>query len=151
MPRKIPDGYHSLTLQLILSPCREAIEWYKRVFDAQQLTLMPGPDGKIVHAELRIGDSMLMLMDPMMGGKSPKDLGGTNATAHLYVDDADAIWKRALEAGAKSLLDIHDAFWGDRYAICVDPFGQQWAFATHQEDLSEEEVGRRAAAMFKQA
>lgn len=151
MVKPIPDGYRTLTPQLIVSPCREAIEWYKRVYDAQEVAVMPDPTGQVMHAELRIGDSLLMLMDPMMGGKSPKELGGTNATLHLFVENADALWNKALKNGAKSLLDIHDAFWGDRYGICVDPFGQQWAFATHQEDVSEEELGRRAAALFQQS
>jgi PhnB protein len=151
MPKPIPEGSHTIKVQLIVSPCSEAIDWYKRVFDAKERGVMPTPDGKIMHAELQIGDSQLMLMDPVMGGKSPKDLGGTNATVNLYVEDADAVWKTAIGAGAKSLLDIHDAFWGDRYGICVDPFGQQWAFATHQEDVSDAELARRAAAMFQKS
>lgn len=150
MPKPIPEGYRTITLSLIVTPCAEAIDWYKRVFDAQENFRMAEPSGKIMHAELQIGDSRFMLMDAVMGGKGPKELGGTNATVHLYVEDADALWRKALGAGAKSLLDLHDAFWGDRYGICVDPFGQQWAFATHQEDVSEEELGRRAAALFQQ-
>jgi uncharacterized glyoxalase superfamily protein PhnB len=149
MAQAIPKGFRTITPQLIVSPCQEAIAWYVRVFDAKSLAVMPAPDGKIMHAEIQIGDSLLMLMDAIMGGKSPKDLGGTNATIHLYVADADALWTKALGAGATSLLDIHDAFWGDRYGICVDPFGQQWAFATHEEDLSDDELARRAAAMFQ--
>lgn len=148
MAKPIPDGYHTITVQLTISPCSEAIDWYRTVFDAQEIARMPAPDGTIMHAELKIGDSVLMLMDPMRGGKGPKELGGTNAVVHLYVDDADARWKAALAAGATSIMDITDAFWGDRYGIFADPFGQNWAVATHREDLPAEEIERRAAALF---
>jgi PhnB protein len=149
MVKPIPEGYHTITMQLTLSPCSEAIDWYRKVFDATEVApAVKGPDGKIMHAEVQIGDSRLMLMDPMMGGKAPKELGGTNALVHLYVPDADAVWKRATEAGATSLLDMRDEFWGDRYGIVVDPFGQPWALATHQEDLSPEEIEKRMAARF---
>lgn len=147
--KKIPDGYHSLTIHIMISPCREAIEFYTKAFGAEELMVLPMPDGKIMHAALRIGDSIMMLNDPMMGGKGPKDLGGTNATCHLYVEDADAVYNRAVELGATVMMPIEDAFWGDRYGMIVDPFGQSWAIATQLEDVSPEEMGRRAAAMFQ--
>lgn len=148
MAKPIPEGYHTITMHIVVSPCREAIDWYKKVFGAEELHVMPMPDGKIMHAELQIGTSRMMLNDPMMGGKSPKDLGGTNATVHLYVKDADAIYKKAVDEGATVTMEIDDAFWGDRYGMVVDPFGQSWAVATHKEDVSPEEMGKRAAAMF---
>lgn len=148
MTKPIPDGSHTITMHLILSPAAEAIAFYEKAFGAEQLAKMPTPDGKIMHAMLKIGDSQLMLNDPMMGGKSPKELGGTNATVHLYVEDADKVYNRAIEAGATVLMPIEDAFWGDRYGMVVDPFGQQWAIATHQEDVTPEEMGARAAKLF---
>jgi PhnB protein len=146
--KAIPDGYRTITMQLVVSPCGEAIDWYQKVFDAEDRGRVQAPDGTIMHAELQIGDSRLMLMDPMMGGKSPRDLGGTNATVHLYVKDADALWRRALEAGATVVTELRDEFWGDRYGIVTDPFGQQWAIATHKEDVSPNELERRIATLF---
>jgi PhnB protein len=149
MTRPIPDGYHGLTIHIMVSPCSEAIDFYRQAFGAEELMRLPTPDGQILHAALRIGDSVMMLNDPMMGGKGPKELGGTNATCHLYVEDADAVYARAVELGATVTMPISDAFWGDRYGMIVDPFGQSWAIATALEDVSPEEMGRRAAELFK--
>jgi uncharacterized glyoxalase superfamily protein PhnB len=112
---------------------------------------MPGPGGKIMHAELRIGDSTIMLNDefPEMGAKSPAGIGGSPVTMHIYVEDADALWKRAVAAGATVAMPLADMFWGDRYGKLVDPFGHHWSIGTHLEDLSHEEVARRGAEAMK--
>ena len=148
--RPVPDGYHSLTPALIVHNAAEAIEFYKRAFGAQELGRMPAPDGqRIWHAELQIGDSRLMLGDefPDMGDcRAPKSLGGTATSLHLYVEDADAVFQRAVDAGATVSMPLTDAFWGDRYGKVTDPFGHQWGIATRQEEVSEAEMQRRAQA-----
>ena len=153
--RPVPEGYYSLTPGLVVDNAAEAIEFYKRAFGAHELFRMSAPDGKKVwHAELLIGNSRFMLGDesPDMGGcRSPKSLGGTAGSLHLYVDDADAAFQRALEAGATVSQPLMDAFWGDRYGTVTDPFGHQWGIATHQEDVSEEEIARRAQAFAAQS
>jgi PhnB protein len=146
----IPAGYHSVTPGLTVHNAAEAIEFYKRAFGAEELCRMPTPDGqRIMHAEIQIGDSHLMLGDefPDMGCRAPRSLGGTPVSLHLYVEDADAVFQRAIEAGATVSMPIMDAFWGDRYGKLADPFGHEWGIATHQEDISDEELQRRAAAM----
>lgn len=150
MTKPVPDGYHTITMSIVVSPCSEAIDWYTRAFGAEPLGTMSMPDGSVMHSEIKIGDSRMMLSDPMMGAKSPRDLGGTNATVHLYVSDADALWKRAIEAGATPVMEIHDAFWGDRYGVLLDPYGQSWSVATHVEDVSEKEMARRIKAIEEQ-
>ncbi len=148
--RQIPEGYHTLTPALIVHNAAEAIEFYKRAFGAQELGRMAAPDGQRVwHAELQIGDSRLMLGDefPDMGDcRAPTSLGGTTTSIHLYVEDADAVFQRALDAGATVSMPLMDAFWGDRYGKVTDPFGHQWGIATRQEEVSEEEIERRAQA-----
>jgi uncharacterized glyoxalase superfamily protein PhnB len=148
--RPIPEGYHTLTPSLTVHNASEAIEFYKRAFGAQELARAPAPDGRrIWHAELKIGDSRLMLNDEfpeMGGGRGPRSLGGTPTSLHLYVEDADAVFKRAVEAGAKVSMPLMDAFWGDRYGKVTDPFGHEWGIATHKEDVSEKEQRRRAEA-----
>ena len=149
--RPVPQGYHNVTPALILDDAAAAIDFYKRALGAQELMRMPAPDGKHVwHAELQIGDSRIMLGDEtpeMADMRAPKSLGGTTNSLHVYVDDVDGTYQRALEAGATSVLAPMDAFWGDRYARVVDPFGHQWAFARHQEDPTPEEMQSRIAAM----
>ena len=151
--RPTPKGYHTATPYLVVRGAAQAIEFYKRAFGAEELARMPAPDGRtVMHAELKIGDSIVMLADesPGMGCRSPESLGGSTASLHLYVKDVDAAFKRALAAGAQARMPVADMFWGDRYGKVADPFGHEWGLATHKEDLSPEEIGRRAAAYFKQ-
>ena len=148
--RPIPQGFHSLTPSLTVHNAAEAIEFYKRAFGAQELSRAPAPDGKkIWHAEVKIGDSRLMLNDEfpeMGGGKAPRSLGGTTSSLHFYVENTDAVFKRAVDAGATADMPPSDMFWGDRYAKVTDPFGHSWGIATHIEDVSEAEQRRRAQA-----
>jgi len=144
-----PDRYHAVTPYLIINGAADAIEYYKNVFGAVEEMRMCGPDGRIGHAELRIGDSIVMLADefPDMNVRSPKTIGGTPVSLLLYVDNTDAVATRAVEAGAKLLRPVQDQFYGDRSGTIEDPFGHQWTIATHIEDVSEEEMKRRLAAM----
>ena len=147
--RPIPEGYHTVTPALTVRGVAQAIEFYTRAFGARELGRMPAPDGQhIWHAELQLGDARLMLADefPDMGGRAPESLGGTPVSLHLYVEDADAVVQRAVDAGATMLQPLVDAFWGDRYGKLKDPFGHEWSIATHVEDVSEEEMRRRAEA-----
>jgi uncharacterized glyoxalase superfamily protein PhnB len=154
MPAKsIPAGYHSVTPSLIVRGAADAIEFYKRAFGAEELGRMPGPDGKIMHAEIRIGDSIVMLSDesPTWGARSPLSTNGNPGSLHIYVEDADAAFERALRAGATVRYPLEDAFWGDRYGKIADPFGHEWGIATRAKDLSSEEVQQAAAAWMAQA
>jgi PhnB protein len=149
MPTKpIPEGYHTLTTYLAVDDARKAIEFYKRAFGAKEGVLMPGPDGTIGHAELQIGDSKLMLSDPFpqASTKPPKELGGTSVSVFMYVEDVDEVVKQALDAGATTLMEVADQFWGDRFGTVADPFGHTWSIATHVEDLSPEEIAERGKA-----
>jgi PhnB protein len=153
--RPVPEGYHSLTPALVVHNAAEAIEFYKRAFGARERARMSSPDGqRIWHAELQIGDSRLMLSDEfpeMDQTRAPKSLGGTTHSLHLYVEDADATFQRAVAAGATVSAPLEDAFWGDRYGKVTDPFGHQWGIATRQEELSDDEIRRRAQAFATQA
>jgi PhnB protein len=143
----IPPGYHSITAALTVHDAARAIDFYTLAFGARELTRMPGPDGRLMHAELQIGDSRVMLADEMPdvgGGPSPRSLGGTPVTLQFYVEDADAVFQRAVNAGAVVAQPLEDQFWGDRYGKLVDPFGHAWGILTHVEDVSDEEVARRA-------
>ena len=146
--KAIPEGYHTITPHLIVKGAAEAIEFYKNAFGAEEVMRMPGPDGMIMHSELRIGDSHFMLNDefPNFGKMGPKSIGGTAVTIHLYVSDVDALYARAVKAGAKATMPIADMFWGDRYGQIEDPFGHQWSLATHKEDLTPEECMERMKA-----
>ena len=147
--RPIPEGYSTVTPALTVRGAAQAIEFYTHAFGARELGRMPAPDGqRIWHAELQIGGARLMLADefPDMGGHAPEALGGTPVSLHLYVEDADAVVRRAAEAGATILQPLMDVFWGDRYGKLKDPFGHEWSIATHLEDVSEEEMRRRAEA-----
>ncbi|MGH2403619.1 MAG: VOC family protein [bacterium] len=149
--KPIPEGLHTVTPHLAISGAAAAIEFYRKAFGAQEMHRSLGPDGKsVIHAEIRIGDSAIFLADEMpgMGERSPKSLGNTTVVLNLFVEDADALWKRAVEAGAEIKLPIMDAFWGDRYGLVADPFGHVWALATHKEDLTPEELERRAREFF---
>jgi PhnB protein len=152
--RAVPEGYRTVTPTLAVRNAAEAIEFYKRAFGAEELYRMSSPDGKQVwHAEIQIGDSRVMLGDemPEMGVRGPQSIGGTPVTLHLYVEDADALFQRALDAGAAVSMPLEDAFWGDRYGKLTDPYGHEWAISTHKEDVSEEELRRRAEAMMAQS
>jgi PhnB protein len=148
----VPPGYHSITPYLYLDNATAAIEFYKKAFGAKEVLRMDGPAGKIGHAELEIGDSRLMLADeaPQMGARSAKSLGGAPGCLMIYVDDVDQVVERALSAGATLTRAVKDQFYGDRSGMIADPFGHSWAIATHKEDVSPEEMQRRAAELAKQ-
>jgi PhnB protein len=143
MPVKpIPDGYHTLTPFLTVRDAARAIEFYKQAFGAVERGVMKGPDGKVMHAELMIGDSIIMLSDefPEYGAVSPLSIGGSGLGLHIYVDGVDAAFDRAVKAGAQVEMPVMDQFWGDRYGKLKDPFGHKWSIATHTKDLSAEEM-----------
>jgi PhnB protein len=142
----IPAGFRNVTPYLAVDDAAAAIEFYGRAFGAEEHSRMPAPDGTIAHAAIRVGDSMIMLSDPypMSTAKPPKQLGGTSVVVFLYVEDTDAAYKRAVDAGATPTMPPDDMFWGDRFAQVDDPFGHVWQLATHKEDLTDEEVMRRA-------
>lgn len=147
----IPQGYHSLTPYLVVRDGVRAIDFYKQSFGATELSRMAGPDGKIAHAELKIGDSIFMLSDEMMGNRSPQSLGGSAVSIFLYVDDVDSVFNRAVSAGAKSDMLPADMFWGDRYGKLTDPFGHLWGIATHIEDVAPAEMEKRAREAMEKA
>jgi uncharacterized glyoxalase superfamily protein PhnB len=140
--KPIPEGMRSVTPHLVCAGAAEAIEFYKKAFDAVELARLPGPQGKLMHAMIRIGDSAVMLVDefPEMGALSPTSLKGSPVTIHLYVEDVDATVARAVKAGAKITMPVADMFWGDRYGQLVDPFGHRWSVGTHVRDVSPEEM-----------
>jgi PhnB protein len=142
----IPKGYHSVTPYLVVNDAARAIDFYKRAFGAQEKMRMDGPGGKIGHAELKIGDSIIMLSDEMPGSgmRSPRSPGGTAAGVFLYVENVDSIFKQAVSAGAKADAQPSDMFWGDRFGKLTDPFGHQWSVATHKEDIAPDEMAKRA-------
>ena len=144
----IPEGYHSLQIYLAVDDAAKAIDFYKEAFGADEQMRMPGPDGKVAHAELLIGDSRLMLSDPFEHSnvRPPSERGGPTASVFMYVDDVDATFEQAQKAGATVVSELEDMFWGDRFGTVADPFGQVWAMATHKEDLSEEEIAERSKA-----
>jgi PhnB protein len=143
--KPIPDGYRTATPYLTLNDAARALEFYKRAFGAQEIMRMDAPNGKIAHAEIKIGDSMIMLGDEMpgSGAQSPQSLGGTTGGVLLYVEDVDKVFKQAVAAGAKAESQPADMFWGDRYGRLKDPFGHSWSVATHKEDVAPAEMGRR--------
>src|SRR2546425_813172 len=145
--KRIPQGFHTVTPSLVVRSAAEAIEFYKRAFGAQELMRMPGPGGKgIMHAEIKIGDSIIFLSDefPGMGCRSPQTLGGSTGALNLYLEDVDAAFQRAVNAGAKPSMPLADMFWGDRYGKVTDPYGHEWGLATHKEDVAPEERRRRS-------
>jgi PhnB protein len=150
-PKFQPDGYHTATPYLIVNDGAQAIDFYKKAFGATELMRMPGPNGKIGHAEIRIGDSAIMLADehPEMGARSPQTLGGSPVFLMIYVKDADGTTAQAEAAGAKILRPLENQFYGDRSATVLDPFGHTWTISTHIEDVPPDELARRAAAMCK--
>ena len=150
--KKIPDGYTAVTPYLTITGAAKAIEFYKRAFGAEETMRLAMPDGKIAHAEISIGGARVMLHDeaPQWNALSPQTVGDTSSTVMLYVDDADAVVKRAADAGATVTMPVADQFYGDRCGNIKDPFGHKWAIATHVEDVSPEEIARRAKKMFEQ-
>jgi PhnB protein len=147
--KPIPDGYPQITPYLAVAGGGDAIDFYTKVFGARERMRMPGPDGKIGHAELEIGNSLIMLADefPDMGHRGPKTVGGTPVTINIYVEDVDDVFERAVEAGAKELRPVENQFYGDRSGQFEDPFGHKWSVATHVEDVPADEMEKRAAAM----
>jgi PhnB protein len=149
--KSIPEGYHAVTPYLVVDGAAKALEFYKRVFGATERMRMPGPDGKIGHAEITLGGSVIMLADehPEMGARAPRAFGGSPVSIMLYVDDVDATVKNALAAGAKLVRPVEDKFYGDRAGTIDDPFGHRWHVSTHKEDVPPDELARRAAALAK--
>jgi PhnB protein len=148
--RAVPEGYHTITPQLTLNDAAKMIDWYKQALGAQELSRSAGPDGKIMHAELQIGDSRIMVNDPMQGTKGPKEFGGSPTTMWLYVDDSDAVFNKAVAAGAKVEMPVDNQFWGDRGGSFSDPNGYTWWVATRKEDFTRAELDQRAQDFFKQ-
>jgi PhnB protein len=144
----IPAGYHSVTPYIIVRNAAKALDWYKNVLGAHEELRFPMPDGKIGHAEIKIGDSHIMLADefPQMNAVSPETIGGTASALMIYVEDVDSVFNKAVAAGAKVKQELQDKFYGDRNATFYDPFGHQWSIATHVEDVSPEEMQRRASS-----
>jgi len=148
--KPIPEGFHTVTPALVVRDAAKAIDFYKKALGAQELVRMPGPDGKIMHAELKIGDSVIFLSDenPQMNVKSPQTLGACTCTLNVYVPNVDETFKQAIAAGGKESMPVADQFWGDRYGTLVDPFGYCWGIGTHKEDLNPQEMGKRAQEFF---
>jgi PhnB protein len=146
--KAVPEGYHSVTPYLIVDGAARALEFYRKVFGATEKMRMPGPGGKVGHAEITIGDSMIMLADehPEMGARGPRAFGGSPIAVMVYVADVDAVVAAATAAGARVVRPVEDQFYGDRMGTIEDPFGHQWHVATHKEDVPPEEMARRAAA-----
>jgi uncharacterized glyoxalase superfamily protein PhnB len=148
----VPKGYHTVTPSIMVDGATRAIDFYKKALGAEEVMRFPGPDGKIMHAEIRIGDSRIMLGDEMpdQGAKGPKSIGGTPVSFFIYGDNVDAAWRRAIDAGGKEIMPLIDQFWGDRAGCFEDPFGHHWWLAQHVQDLTEEELRRKAEAFFSQ-
>ncbi|HKE16704.1 MAG TPA: VOC family protein [Kofleriaceae bacterium] len=156
MAKPIPDGFHSITPHLVIRNCSEALSYYEKALGAEILARSPGPDGRLWHASMRIGDSIIMMADDFSdmrpdGPRSPQSLGGTSVIINLYCPDVDALFERAVKAGAVAMMPPADMFWGDRYSQLRDPYGHTWAISTHKEDLTPEERaerGKQAMAAF---
>lgn len=148
----IPQGYHTLTPHMTVRDAARAIEFYKQAFGAKERGVMKGPDGKVMHAELMIGDSIFMLADefPEFGSMSPLSTGGSGMGLHIYVEDVDSAFDRAIGAGATIDMPVSDMFWGDRYGKLADPFGHKWSIATHKRDLSPAEMEEGMKAMMQE-
>ena len=149
----IPQGYHEVTPYLFIKGAADAIEYYKKVFGATERMRMPGPNGRVMHAEIEIGDSIVMLADehPQMGARSPQTIGGTACSLHVYVRDVDTVVKNAVDSGAQLARPVENQFYGDRSGTIIDPFGHMWSVATHIEDVAPEEMRKRMAKMTQSA
>lgn len=147
--KPIPEGSHSITPHLVCAGASAAIDFYQRAFNAVEVMRLPGAPGKLMHAQIRIGDSNVMLVDemPEWGSLGPTSLKGTSVTLHLYVEDADATFAQAVAAGATVKMPLADMFWGDRYGVLIDPFGHQWSIATHTRDVKPDEMQQAMKAM----
>jgi PhnB protein len=143
--KPIPQGYHSVTPYLTVNDATKALDFYKRAFGAHEIMRMDAPNGKIGHAEIKIGDSIIMIADEMpgSGNKAPQTLGGSSAGLFLYVEDADAVFQKAVQAGSQVVAPLADMFWGDRFGTVKDPFGHSWSVATHKEDVAPAEMSKR--------
>jgi uncharacterized glyoxalase superfamily protein PhnB len=153
MTQPIPEGFHSVTPHIVVKDVAKALDWYTKAFGAEETVRMTSPDGRsVLHAEMRIGDSPIMLGEenPQWGTKGPESLGGTPVAIHLYVNDVDALFKKATAAGARSEMDPQDTFWGDRYGKVIDPDGHQWSLATHVRDMTPEEMQQAMAEAFSE-
>jgi PhnB protein len=148
--KAVPEGYHTVTAALTLDDTSAAIEWYRKALGAEEVTRSVGPDGKIMHAEIRLGDSRVMVNDAVMGGKSAKGYGGSPASLWVYVEDCDKLYASAVANGAEAQMPVADMFWGDRFGSVQDPFGYRWSFATHKEDLTPAEIEQRQIAWYKE-
>jgi PhnB protein len=148
--KAVPEGYHTLIPQLTLDNAAQAIDWYKKALGAEEVGRGLGPDGKIMHAEIKIGGSRFFVNDVMMGQKSPKGYGGSPASFWLYVENSDTVYSRAVDAGAKVQMPLDNQFWGDRAGCVSDPEGYSWWIATRKEDLTPTEIQQRAEEFFKQ-
>lgn len=147
MPKKVrpvPKGFTTITPHLAIKDAQAALAFYKKAFGAKVLSKMLAPDGKILHADLMVGDAHVFVSDPMMNSQP------SSASIHVYVENADKAWKKAVAAGAKVVMQLDNSFWGDRYGLLADPFGQQWAISSHVEDVSPAELKKRMKAMFSQ-
>jgi PhnB protein len=151
--KPVPDGYHTITPYLTVRDAARAIEFYKAAFGAIERGVAKGPDGKIMHAELKIGDSIIMLADefPEYGVVSPQSVGGSGSGLHIYIDGVDAAFDRAVKAGAEVEMPVSDQFWGDRYGKLKDPFGHKWSIGTHIKDVSMDEMKQAMDQMQKTA
>jgi PhnB protein len=148
----IPKGYHTVTPSIVVAGAAKALDFYKRAFGAEELSRFPGPDGSIMHAEFKIGDSIIMMGDemPEHGARGPKSIGGSAVSFFVYGENVDAAWKRALDAGAKVVMQLEDQFWGDRAGCLEDPFGHKWWLAQHMQDLTPDELKKAADSFFSQ-
>ncbi len=150
--KSIPQGFHTITPHLVCRDAKKAIEFYQKAFGAESLRILSMPDGKVMHAELKIGNSVVMLGEEAPDWKvlSPLSLGNSPVTIHLFTDDVDSLFQRAVSAGCTATMPVLDQFWGDRYGQVVDPFGHRWSIATHKEDLSPEEIQKRGIIAMEQ-
>jgi PhnB protein len=150
--KPVPEGMHTVTPHLVVRDAAKAIEWYKKAFGAEEQYRMPMPNGKIMHAQIRIGDSVILMAEELaeMGNKSPQSIGGSATTLNIYVDDAEKLWKRAVDAGAKVTMPLSEQFWGDKYGVVVDPFGHIWAIGQHVRDMTPEEMAQAGQKAFSQ-
>jgi PhnB protein len=148
--KPVPQGYHTVTAQLTLDNAAQTIDWYKRALGAEEVSRSLGPDGKVMHAEIKIGDSRIMLNDVMQGSKGPKAYGGSPASLWLYVENSDQLFNRAVAEGGSVQMPMADQFWGDRAGAIADPNGYTWWIATHKEDFTPEEMKQRSEEFFKQ-